>query len=195
MIRLIPNAFDPALVRAAARAWPEPAWDGWFAYPDSGKRVCSDWAAIPSACAMLLNHLLAYPARAMVDRQDLVPDGSLWGGGMHSMSAGAGLGLHLDSDHNTRHGWRRAVNAILYLNEGWLPEWGGAFELWDEGMHGPIARVAPVFNSLLVFATGDDAPHAVGPVTCPTGEQRMSLAVFWVGGANKRGRAEFIHSL
>ncbi|MDE2010319.1 MAG: 2OG-Fe(II) oxygenase [Candidatus Omnitrophica bacterium] len=185
MIRIIPNAFDGAMVFDASRVWPKDDWKHWFTY-ENGKQTCNDWQNIPSPCALLLNKMLAFPSGEILGHKGLVPDGSLWGGGMHSMSPGTELGLHVDSDHNPNRGWPRMVNAVLFLSQSG----GGEFELWKEDFSGPIVRVSPTPGTMIVFATSAKSPHRVAPVS---GEKvRKSLAVFWVAAGNQRERADFI---
>jgi len=63
---------------------------------------------------------------------------------------------------------RRMVSLVLYLNEAWLPEHGGALR-----MHLPDGQtrdVLPAGGSLVCFMSGD-LPHEVLPAT----RERMSL--------------------
>ncbi|GLK87392.1 2OG-Fe(II) oxygenase [Pseudomonas turukhanskensis] len=62
---------------------------------------------------------------------------------------------------------RRTVSAVLYLNEGWLPEQGGALRIYPEDK---AHDVAPVGGRLVIFMSGE-LPHEVLPAT----RERLSL--------------------
>ena len=67
----------------------------------------------------------------LLEIQDLVPDPSLEGGGLHQSSKGGFLNIHADfTVHPHKRNWQRRANIILYLNEDWKPEYGGDLELW-----------------------------------------------------------------
>ncbi len=89
---------------------------------------------------------------------------------------GAYYQKHLD---RFRDDDRRAVSVLLYLNQDWLPEQGGALRLYLNGEPGggeaqPSERVhdlAPLGGSLVVFMSAE-VPHEVLPAT----RERLSLA-------------------
>ncbi|MGS0743566.1 2OG-Fe(II) oxygenase [Glaciimonas sp. GG7] len=62
---------------------------------------------------------------------------------------------------------RRTVSVVLYLNQGWLPEHGGALRLHMDGQHQDIL---PLAGSLALFLSAD-MPHEVLPAT----RERLSL--------------------
>lgn len=63
---------------------------------------------------------------------------------------------------------RRTVSVVLYLNQDWLPEHGGALRLYPEGE--PPQDILPLAGSLALFMSGDMA-HEVLPAT----RERLSL--------------------
>lgn len=63
---------------------------------------------------------------------------------------------------------RRAVSAVLYLNEGWRADQGGALRLYLQG--GEVHDVLPQAGCLAVFLSAD-IPHEVLPAT----RERLSL--------------------
>jgi SM-20-related protein len=63
----------------------------------------------------------------------------------------------------------RTISAVIYLNQEWLPEHGGALRLHPEGA--AIHDVAPIACRLILF-TSADMLHEVLPAT----RDRMSLA-------------------
>ncbi len=66
---------------------------------------------------------------------DLIPDWTMDGGGLHQTLRGGHLNIHADfTTHHTHENWARRVNILLYLNEEWHDEWGGKLELWDTDM-------------------------------------------------------------
>jgi hypothetical protein len=112
---------------------------------------------------------------------DLMADPMLEGGGLHQSGRGGFLNVHSDfSNHHYHKNWRRRVNLILYLNEGWQEEWGGAIELWDSGMDQCVAKYLPLLNHALIFNTDDRSYHGFPePLRCPDGESRKSLALYY----------------
>ena len=111
----------------------------------------------------------------------LRPDPWLDGGGLHEMLPGGHLNVHVDFQaHPYERTWSRQVNLLLYLNRDWDPAWGGALELWDRDMQRCVRRVEPRFNRCVVFRTTATSFHGVpGPVECPTGTSRKSLALYY----------------
>jgi len=82
--------------------------------------------------------------------------------------------------HHHHPTWRRRVNLILYLNEGWQEDWGGAIELWDRGMTRCVVKVSPLLNHAVIFSTNEDSYHGFpDPLTCPEGVTRKSVALYY----------------
>lgn len=113
--------------------------------------------------------------------EGLVSDDTLEGGGLHQSSRGGFLNVHADfTMHHHQKNWRRRINLILYLNEGWREEWGGAIEMWDREMQQCEARVAPLLNHALIFNTDEHSFHGFPDrLTCPEGVSRKSLALYY----------------
>jgi hypothetical protein len=111
----------------------------------------------------------------------LIADWSMDGGGLHQTRRGGHLNIHADfTTHHVHETWARRVNILLYLNEEWHDEWGGQLELWDSEMRECRARVTPRGNRMLVFTTSADSFHGhPDGLTCPPGEARRSLALYY----------------
>jgi hypothetical protein len=93
---------------------------------------------------------------------------------------GGRLAVHADFNRQTRLGLERRLNLILYLNEHWPAEYGGALELWDRDMMGCVRRISPLFNRAVVFSPTDEAYHGFpDPVRCPEGDSRKSLQLYY----------------
>ena len=113
--------------------------------------------------------------------EGLIPDPSLEGGGLHQSPAGGFLNIHADFTVHPHHrNWQRRANLLLYLNDDWKPEWGGELELWTKDMKHCAKKVAPIANRALIFTTDFDSFHGLpDPITCPEGEARRSLALYY----------------
>ena len=113
--------------------------------------------------------------------EDLIPDWSMDGGGLHQTLRGGHLNIHADfSTHHTHENWARRVNILLYLNREWRDEWGGRLELWDKDMTACEQRVTPAGNRMLVFTTSSDSFHGhPDGLTCPDDVARRSMALYY----------------
>lgn len=121
---------------------------------------------------------------------DLLPDWSMDGGGLHQTLRGGHLNIHADfTSHHTHETWARRVNILLYLNEEWEDEWGGKLELWDKDMTEVKGRVTPAGNRMLVFTTAADTFHGhPDGLTCPPDMARRSMALYYFTEEDKAVR-------
>lgn len=127
----------------------------------------------------------------------LQSDPHLHGAGLHYHPRGGKLDLHLDYSIHPITGLERRVNLIVYLNETWDDDWGGALELWDRDFTHCVTRIPPHRNRAVLFRTSDISYHGLPyPLQCPEGVGRKSLAVYYVsppeeGSSAPRPKAEF----
>ena len=116
----------------------------------------------------------------LTGEQMLVSDPYLVGGGQHQIGRGGFLGVHTDFNVNERTGLFRRLNLLLYLNEGWRPEWEGSLELWDRQVTGPVVTVSPSINTCVVFTTDNNSFHGHPKrLACPAGTTRKSIALYY----------------
>lgn len=110
----------------------------------------------------------------------LIPDPYYMGGGIHVVRNGGHLDIHADFNHHGKMNLERRLNVLIYLNKDWQADWGGAFEIWDHGMQNKVKSFVPLFNRMVCFSTGSDTWHGnPEPVNSPTGEPRMSIALYY----------------
>ena len=65
-------------------------------------------------------------------KETLIPDPYFEGGGCHQIKPGGYLKLHVDFHKHREMDLDRRVNVLVYLNEDWIEEFGGHFELWEK---------------------------------------------------------------
>ena len=119
----------------------------------------------------------------------LISDPHFVGGGLHETKRGGHLSIHADFNIHERLNVERKLNLLIYLNEDWPDEYGGALELWDRGMKTCEKRVAPVFGRAVIFNTALDSFHGhPDPLNCPPDRARRSLATYYYA-AHEKGLA------
>lgn len=110
----------------------------------------------------------------------LIADHNYSGGGLHQIRPGGFLSLHADFNRLPELRLDRRLNALLYLNKDWKPEYGGGIELWDRDMKVRVQSYEPVFNRLVIFATTSWSYHGhPDPLTCPPDRTRRSMALYY----------------
>ena len=144
-----------------------------------------DLNSLPENVAEVLWEFNQQPAldffSAVTGIPNLIADPGYLGGGVHVTTTGGKLDIHADFNVHPKTGLHRRVNALLFLNEGWKPEWNGQLEFYEKGeLSEPVVKIDPILNRLVVFSTTDDALHGVPtPLACPPDRKRFSLALYY----------------
>jgi hypothetical protein len=131
----------------------------------------------------------------MTGIKGLVPDPFFKGAGLHETSRGGHLSVHADFNFNKQLRLRRRINIIIFLNEGWQPEWGGELELWDKQMTQKEVGALPVLGRMVTFNTESDTYHGhPDPLTCPPEVMRRSIALYFYSANEEAVPEEERHS-
>jgi hypothetical protein len=116
----------------------------------------------------------------MTGIDNLLPDPSYFGGGLHKIQTGGFLEIHADFNHLKPYNLERRLNLLLYLNKDWAPAYNGDLELWDRSSMTKASSVAPLFNRCVVFSTTRESLHGhPTPLATPPGLDRMSIALYY----------------
>jgi len=127
--------------------------------------------------------------------ENLIPDPTFEGGGLHQIPRGGKLAMHADFNKHRRFGLDRRLNALLYLNKDWREDYGGHLELWNRDMTQCEAKILPVYNRLAVFGTTDFTFHGhPNPLQCPEGMTRKSLALYYFTNGRPAEEVSGTHS-
>lgn len=111
----------------------------------------------------------------------LLNDSHLHGAGLHYHPRGGKLDMHLDYSIHPVSGLERKLNLIVYMNEEWQDEWGGALEMWDSSFTHCVKSVYPHRNRAVLFQTSDISYHGIPtPIQCPESVGRRSLAIYYM---------------
>lgn len=180
---------DPALAQFCLDRFPSIDAGGWDHQNDEDIEIKyrTNWTSefdVPEYIIDAVRIMNSAPIlKAMSERigiSKLIPDPYYSGGGLNVTMKGGLLDVHIDGNYHDATGLNRRLNALLYLNPGWRPEWGGEFGLYDETGTSCLKRVAPLFNRLVVFDTHDFSFHGLpDPINFPEGEPRRSIILYY----------------
>lgn len=141
-------------------------------------------ALLPEALKRVLVAMNSYEFVRFISEltgiENLLPDPTYLGGGLHRVLPGGKLAIHADFNWHPQLKLHRRVNALLYLNADWQEEWGGHLELWERDMSRCAVKLAPAFNRLVVFTITDTAFHGhPEPLASPAGVDRLAFALYY----------------
>jgi Rps23 Pro-64 3,4-dihydroxylase Tpa1-like proline 4-hydroxylase len=112
--------------------------------------------------------------------EGLVDDSRFTGGGLHETRRGGHLSIHADFNIHPVNRLRRRLNLILFLNDNWDEQWGGALELWDQSMKACRRSVPPVIGTAVIFNTDGRNYHGhPEPLNTPAEITRRSIALYY----------------
>lgn len=175
-------------LKAVTAEFPAPEDPRWLVFkgrhePEKRQGGPALWG--PATTAVILDMIgpgMCQAVARLLGYDVLVAD--VYGGGMHLSGPGAHLDVHRDFNRHPATGWRRRANMLVYLNEGWQPDWGGVLEL------GHTERVAPEMGRLVVFECGPESWHG-HPTPIVDGRWRRSLAAYFYDPSDVVADAEF----
>ncbi|TCM20819.1 Rps23 Pro-64 3,4-dihydroxylase Tpa1-like proline 4-hydroxylase [Novosphingobium sp. PhB165] len=182
---VVDDFLDPDLLRRVAAEFPDSTGHDYF--DRSQERLKFQFR--PDQCEGPASRILfaELNSRAfltfltqMTGIRGLIPDPYHAGAGLHETRRGGHLGVHADFPFHAGMKVERRLNLLIYLNEDWAPEYGGALELWDRGMQQARHSVLPEFGRAVIFSTDRDTFHGhPEPLTCPEGRSRRSIATYY----------------
>lgn len=186
---VIDDFLAPELASLCLKRFPAPDDPCWEHANDADIEVKlrTTWKSefdIPETIVDAVRILNSAPVlKAMSDRLDipkLVPDPYFTGGGLNVTLPGGLLDVHVDGNYHDATGLNRRINAIIYMNPEWHPEWGGEFGIYDRKGETCMKRVAPLFNRLVIFDSHDYSFHGLPePLTFPPGTARKSIILYY----------------
>ena len=110
----------------------------------------------------------------------LLPDPSLFGGGLHEIPNGGRFSVHTDFNRHPVTQLDNRLVFITYLNKDWQASYGGRLELWDAPSQQCVSEVVPVFGRSILFAHSPDSLHGhPNAVAAPDGRSRRSVAAYF----------------
>jgi hypothetical protein len=187
------NLLDQGAARQLEAEFPAFGSSAWIHYKhyNEDKLGFTKRDQFPENLGRLVDELNSKPFTTWLSRltgiPNLLADPDLEGGGLHQSQRGGFLNIHADFTVHQHHpNWRRRVNLLLYLNEGWQDEWRGASEVWDRHMTRSMVKVPPLLNHALIFNTDEDSYHGFPePLDCPDGVARKSVALYYYTAEGK----------
>lgn len=176
----------PETLREVANNFPDLREGKWheFDNPREKKLAFEQESQIEDQARWLLHQLNSSTFMRFLEEltgiDGLIPDPYFVGGGLHQIQPGGFLKIHADFNRHLKLKLDRRLNLLIYLNEDWQEEWGGALELWEKDMSKCAHKIFPIFNRAVVFETTDFSFHGhPDPLACPPGRTRKSLALYY----------------
>jgi hypothetical protein len=195
------NFFDPTLLDMVLAEFPKPGQINWQKFDNAHeiKLASAREASFGTVTRLLFYHLNSMTflqfLSAVTGIPNLISDPGFEGGGLHQIIPGGKLGVHADFNRHRDFGLDRRLNLLVYLNRDWREEYGGNLELWDRTMSRCEARVAPLFNRVMIFGTTDFTYHGhPDPLQCPEGMTRKSMALYYFSNGRPADELSGDHS-
>lgn len=182
---VLDDFLDPDFLRRVVAEFPDGANHTWSQRDQEHLKLQFSPDECHGACTRMLFAELNSRAflgflSQLTGIKGLIADPYHAGAGLHETRRGGHLGIHADFPKHEEMRVDRRLNLLIYLNENWRDEYGGALELWDKQMRVARQRVTPVFGRAVIFSTGRDTFHGhPDPLTCPEGRSRRSLATYY----------------
>jgi len=180
---VIENFFDPSFARRLLDQFP--SFDPKLAMNEhggiGGKAVNTRIREISPAYKELYEAISSQPFLDLISRlsgiPDLILDPKLYGGGTHDNRHGQELDAHVDFNYDEAQQLHRRLNLIVYLNEDWKTEWGGAIEIHSNPRDPGSNRIRPydpLFNRCVMFETNEYSWHGFPKINLPPDKRHLS---------------------
>ncbi|MES2480148.1 MAG: 2OG-Fe(II) oxygenase [Bacteroidota bacterium] len=194
------NLFDEEILNDVLKEFPSAEGIDWLKFnnPNERKLASRDELQFGYHTRTFIHILNSKPFLNFLEKltgiDNLIPDPSLEGGGLHQILPGGLLKVHADFNKHYHTQLDRRLNVLIYLNKDWEEAFGGFFELWDKDMKAAVVKILPVFNRMALFSTTSTSYHGhPDELTCPPDRSRKSIALYYY--TNGRPQEEIIEGL
>lgn len=171
-------------------SFPGLAWDGWHRFGDAyqaEKVSYSNLDDMPEDLKQAFWELNGPSFLQFLQEisgiEALLADPYLKGGGLHCSGPGGTLTPHTDFHYYPELQVHRRLNVLIYLNQDWKSENGGALQLFaDKRATEPVREIVPTWGRCVIFQTDHNSVHGF---TSPIGPGliRRSLATYYYTSA------------
>ncbi len=178
---------------------PQRGWTGWVHYNNDcefNKRTTNKITELHQDLRDTFSFLFSPDwisgLKEFTGIEELQPDLTQWGAGLHATKFGGWLNCHLDYALHSS-GLERRINAIAFLNTRWEEQWKGRFQLWDDSAREVVKSIDPKPGRVLVWESSDIAYHGT-ELVCGI-DDRITAAVYYLAPARlgcTRKRALFV---
>ena len=185
----VDNFFPEDFVMHCFKSFPDINDQDWEASKDNDIEVKfrTKWTSefdipdvIVDAIRILNSAIFLRAMSKVMGIEKLVADSYFTGGGLNVTKRGGLLDVHVDGNYHDATGLTRRLNALLYLNPGWIESWGGEFGVYDKTGDHCLKKIAPLFNRLVIFETHDKSFHGLpDPINFPENTPRRSLLLYY----------------
>jgi len=184
---VIDDAFSPQILHSLIQEISAMSADEWVSVDKDTRertlRMHTPWIMGPAGTDFLkMIHSAAFLQLLgrITGISHLLPDPYLLGGGYALMQAGDYFHVHADRSSAYDTGLMRRLAMIVFLNEFWLPQFGGELELWNDKATRCEASFEPVFNRAVIFEVKFPNYHGVPrKICCPDGMKRKSMQIYF----------------
>lgn len=110
------------------------------------------------------NRIVSVIAEICNKENQMLPDESLYAGGLSLMAQNNYLKPHLDNSHDKDRNLWRVVNLLYYVSPDWELKNGGNLEIWPNGLKKEPVTIVSKFNRLAIMETHNQSWHSVSKV-------------------------------
>jgi Rps23 Pro-64 3,4-dihydroxylase Tpa1-like proline 4-hydroxylase len=126
----------------------------------------------------------AIEAITQIENTELIND--RFGYGLHQGGKNSFLDVHIDYNLHPTEKKQRRLNLILFLNEHWEKNWGGALELWNKDVTVCEQSILPTLNRCVLFECNEYSFHGYSKINCPDGITRKSFYQYYFTEAKSK---------
>ena len=178
---VIDNFFNTEICNKFEKSYPKQNDKRWYRFRDTihgednvfekGMMGISEIDKLPPLCLNIINELNSEEflniLRSLTGLEKLQKDPynniGQWAG-IRAMLPGGYQSIHSDARKHPHLGIEKRITLVGYLNKNWKESDGGYTEIWNDDMTKCIDKVAPLFNSVLIFENTEKSYHGVPEV-------------------------------
>lgn len=172
----IDDFLDKEVIDSISNNWLDPEHSAWNTAHskvkgqqnvlEQGMKGVSKLELMPKAIAEVIAHLhskvFTDQIGELLEIENLVPDKAMRWSGMRTMMPGSFQLIHSDARKSPESGLRKELTVLVYTQPNYNIEKNtGHLEIWDDNMKECIHRIAPKYNSAIIFRNSDTSYHGV----------------------------------